>query len=110
MSEELSVTLDPDTEVGQIHAMYVQAKAQADEAVERADLLKAALKSNLAAMDPEATRVTLRTRGVDQSLVLRAQTSTTVDTKKLKAEKPHIWAEFARESVSWRLEFERGGG
>lgn len=91
-----------------LHAAYVDAKAQADEANSRLKGITDAIKAELTAQAPNATRLTLQSSN-GPALGLTYSESWNVDAKRLKAENPLVYVTYAVKRSSWRLAALRGG-
>lgn len=90
------------TRLEQLHASYADLKAAADEADKRLKGVTAAIKAELAAAEPGQERVELRSP-VGPPLRMSYVESWRMDTKRIKAERPDIYATFAVKSGSWQL-------
>lgn len=98
------VIAEPGTKLEQLHAAYIAAKAQADEAAKAAKALSDAIKVELTAFDPSERRFTLASTDPSvPSLGLTYVESWRVDTARLKREAPETWQAFAKLSTSWTL-------
>lgn len=96
------VVAEPGTRLQELHAAYADAKAEADYANDRLKTITDGIKAELAAASPEARRLELRSPG-GRALRMTYTESWRVDTKRLKAENPAVYVEYATKSGSWRL-------
>lgn len=106
--EPLVVAPPADTRLGQLHASWEQAKADADEAAERLKVITDGIKSELAEAAGDETRMELLGDN-GPPLVLAYVESWRFDSKKLKTEDPATWVRYATKGGSWRLERKRAG-
>lgn len=98
------VTPEPESRLDQLTARYETAKALAKQASDEFEDLKTSLKAELASRHPEQKRVVLSSPHLLTPLELKAVPSWRFDSKRCKAERPDIYAAFAKQSTSWRLE------
>jgi hypothetical protein len=95
--------------LAQLHAQYLETKAQADEWAARAKGLSDAIKSELTQAAPDALKVELVTEG-HRPLRLTYRESWRLNTSKLKAEDPQTYVAYAVKSSSWTLTAGGAGG
>lgn len=88
--------------LAQLHAQYLEVKAQADEWADRAKALSDSIKRELQEAAPEALKVELVTDG-QRSLRLSYRESWRLNTAKLKAQDPQTYVQYAVKSGSWTL-------
>jgi hypothetical protein len=103
-----TVEAKPDTRLAQLSAQYDLAKAEVDKATETLKAITDGIKAELVKSAPGASDVRLDAEGLDKPLRLQAVVSRRVDSARLKAEQPQVWADYSDESTSWRLERVRG--
>lgn len=98
---EVAATGNPRLE--QLHAAYAELKARADAAAAELKTVTDALKLELtAAAGPEARKIALV--GPDgPPLRLTYSETWRFDSKRLKAENPHTYVEYAVKGGSWTL-------
>ncbi|MDQ6524289.1 hypothetical protein RB608_11790 [Nocardioides sp. LHD-245] len=107
-----AVVPGPEDRLAALHAQYADAKAEKDAADEHYKAITDAIKTDLltaaAAADPGNNRVELRSA---YGPVLRLTNSRPwrVDSKRLKAEQPYIYAAYAVQGDSWSLRMVPGG-
>lgn len=95
-----------ESRLASLHAQYADAKAEADAAAERlktiTDGIKAELRAQQEAYSPDTDRIELRS---PYGPVLRLTKSerVTFDSKKLKADNPHLYVQYARFGEAWSL-------
>lgn len=102
------VTPEGNARLAQLHATYADVKARADEANEQLKAITDAIKAELAAAQPNATRIELH--GDDgPTLAMTYSERWTVDTKRLKDEAPETYVRYAKKGGSWSLRAIGGG-
>ena len=94
---------DPDTRLDQLAAEYAALKPLADEYLARLEGIKTSIKSELVQLHPGESEIVLVGSTVPLPLRVKAVTKWSLDTKRLKAEKPDIYVRFAKQSTSWEL-------
>lgn len=108
-----AVVPGPEDRLAALHAQYADAKAAKDAADEHykaiTDAIKAELLKAAAAADPTNTRVELRS-AYGPALRLTNSRPWRVDTNRLKAEQPYIYAAYAKQGDQWSLRALPGGG
>lgn len=97
------VAVEPGTRLADLLAMYDHLKAQADEAGQRFDTVKNAIKAELAAAAPGAPQVDVAHSALTQPLRLSYVESWRLDAKRMKAEAPETYVRYAAKSGSWQL-------
>lgn len=100
--EPFAVQPQAGTRLEQLHAAYVDAKAQADEAASRLKSITDALKAELTRAAPEHTRIELASPH-GPTLRLSYVERWTVDSGRLKREDPVTYVRFAKKGGSWTL-------
>lgn len=100
-----------NSELAQLHALYADAKSRAASAAEDLKTITDAIKLKLSESSPGAAKVDLiPANGVDApALRLNYVESWRVDARKLKAENPEVYVQYAKKSGSWRLDPLKGG-
>jgi hypothetical protein len=104
------VTAPADTRLAQLQEQYAQAKADADEANSRLKAITDALKVELTTVAPEQARIQLVGGEGRPALRLAYSESWRVDAKRLKAEQPVLYVQYAKKSGSWSLKAVQSGG
>jgi hypothetical protein len=99
-----TVEAKPDTRLAQLSAQYDLAKAEVDKATETLKAITDGIKAELVKSAPGASDVRLRAEGLERPLRLLEVTARRVNSQRLKAEQPAIWATYSDESTSFRLE------
>lgn len=97
----------PDSRLEQLVAQFDEAKKLAEKHAARLNELKDAIKSELANAAPGAEKVLLHSDYLDKPLQMSYRTEWRLDSKRLKAEAPRTWVEYAKQGGSWRLEQSR---
>lgn len=101
------VNYEPGSRLEQLHAEYIEAKALAASAKERADAATDALKLVLTEAAPGASTVELEgTAG--PKLHLGYSETWRFDSKKFKADDPVTYVRYASKSGSWTLRVAKG--
>jgi len=95
---------DVDSRLAQMSAQYDLAKAEVDKATEALKAITDAIKVEMVKAAPGAHDIRLDAEGLERPLRLLAVTSRRVNSARLKAEQPAIWATYSDESTSFRLE------
>lgn len=98
------LTLEPGSRLEQLVARYPDLKAAADQANEELNAVKTAIKAEMNAAAPHATRVDLAGPLASVPLTLRWVGRRDFDTKKLKAELPEIYEQYRKPEGSGRWE------
>lgn len=98
----------PTPEVAELARVYLELKAQEKALAEAKETLSARLKlaaetvTAQAGLDPEDTKVLFE--GQDLAVYVTPTETWRVDATRLKKEQPHLYAAYAKKSVSRRLE------
>lgn len=94
------------SKLADLHAQYVGAKAASKAADEELKAITDAIKLELSKAAPDQTQVDLIPANgvVAPALRLNYVESWRIDSKKLKAENPETYVQYARKSGSWRLD------
>lgn len=100
--EPLRVDADTDEELAQLHALYPELKAAADEATKKFDAVKQAIKVKLAERAPECPKFAL-TSEHGPTLTLTYSTSRRFDSKRFKQDQPAVYETYTYETGSWTL-------
>jgi hypothetical protein len=98
---------EPDTRLDQLAAEYAALAPLAKEYNDRLNEIKDGIKAELANAAPGATKVLLTSSYLEKPLQLSARSEWRLDSKRLKAEHPATWVEYAKQTTSWRLESAR---
>jgi hypothetical protein len=98
-----TVTVEPGSRLDDLLALYDQLKAQADEAEQRFETVKNAVKAELAAAAPGAPQVDVAHPALAQPLRLSYVEAWRLDAKRMKAEAPELYVTYAAKSGSWQL-------
>lgn len=91
-----------DEKLAQLHAMYADLKAAADDATSKLKAVTDAIKLELTSRDQDARRFTL-TGESGPALALTHSTSWRLDSRALKRDEPETWVRYAKQSGSWTL-------
>lgn len=97
------VTADPDSELGQLTALYDRLDVQAKAKTAELEDVKTRIKAELAAQHPDTEEILLVSSACSTPLRMYLQTSWRLDSKRLKAANPHVWVQFAKEQSTWYL-------
>jgi hypothetical protein len=95
--------VEPGSRLEDLLATYAHLKPQADEAATRLKSVTDAIKAELQALAPDATRIEVAHEALPQALRLSYIESWSLDTKALKAEDPVTYVRFARKGGKWEL-------
>lgn len=108
--EQPPVLVEPpaDSRLATFHALYAEAKAEADAANEKLKAITDAIKIELTQVAPEERRLELRTNGAP-TLRLTYSEAWRVDSSRLKRDAPEVYKTFAKKSGSWKLKAVGGG-
>lgn len=98
------VTPEPESRLEQLTARLDGVKAKKKQADEEEKELTSAIKGELQRMYPGVTTVVLTSPYLQSPMVMSRRLSWQLDTKALKAQFPQVYASFARQVPSWRLE------
>jgi hypothetical protein len=93
----------PDSRLDGLLARYESLKAAAEEANERFEACKDAIKAEISGQHPEARRVVIKSGALNAPLELVAVEQMRLDTKKFKAENPLQYCAYTYKSTSWQL-------
>jgi len=96
------ISADDTTRLGQLHAAYAAAKAEADAAAELLKTITDGIKLELGQRAHGAERIRLSTPGAPVMQLARSETWR-LDSKRLKAEYPETWVRYAVKGESWTL-------
>jgi predicted phage-related endonuclease len=99
----------PGTRLEQLHAQYADLKARADDAAAQLKGCTDAIKLELTQAAPNERSLVLSS-DAGPALGLTYVESWRIDTGKLKAEQPYLYAKYAKKSGSWRLARVQDGG
>lgn len=97
-----TINLEPGSRLEQLVARYPELKAAADAATEALNAVKTAIKAEMNAAAPTATRVDLA--GAEVPLQLRWVGRRDLDTKRLKSERPDVYEAYRKPEGSGRWE------
>ena len=97
-----AVTAPPGSRLEGLLASYEAVKAAAEEAAERFESLKAAVKAEMAAACPGEQLVTASGAGLPR-LQLAWKKAWRLDTARLKSEQPETYARYAEQKGRWEL-------
>jgi hypothetical protein len=84
-------------------AVYAQLKPQADELATRLKSVTDGIKAELQAAAPEARKIDVAHPALAQPLRLSYVESWRLDSKKLKAENPALYVQYALKGGKWEL-------
>lgn len=107
MTAQARAHVQPGSRLDDLLAMYAQLKPQADEMAARLKTVTDAIKVELMAAAPEARRIDVEHTALAQPLQLSYVESWSLDAKRLKAEVPEIYVQFARKGSRWELRGQR---
>lgn len=93
---------EPDSRLDALAAEYAQLQPQVQALTERLKTVTDGIKTELAMTGAETTL--LASPHLPELLRLSRVMSWRLDSKRLKAEHPQTWAQYARKSLSWRLD------
>lgn len=92
----------PDTELAELRARYADLKRIKDAATEEFDAVKSKLQHQLSEATNGATRAVLYVDG-HKPMNLTYSEPWTVDSKRLQAEQPLIYVQYARQGKRWTM-------
>lgn len=98
------VVPEPDTRLDQLAAEYAALKPLADEYAARLKAITDGIKAELSTAAPGETKVLLHSSYLAKPLQLSARFERRVNAKKLQAELPDIYEQYAPLGAHWRLE------
>ncbi|GAA5154680.1 hypothetical protein GCM10023340_38650 [Nocardioides marinquilinus] len=109
--QRLTVTPDGESRLAQLHALYPDLKAAADDAASKLKAVTDAIKVELTQLAPEERRFELAGPADSRTpaLQLTYVESQRVDSRRLKAEQPAVYAAYSKPSGSWTLRPATGG-
>jgi hypothetical protein len=102
------VTPRKNSRLEQLHAVYADAKAKADQATSDLKTVTDAIKAEMTKAAPDQARLEL-VGPHGPRLTLTYVESWRVDATRLKAEAPETYVMFAKKRGSWQLKAARGG-
>lgn len=103
LQQPVRAEVAPGSRLDDLLAIYAQLKPAADETAARLKTVTDAIKSELMAAAPEARRIDVAHAALPQPLRLSYVESWTLDTKRLKADDPATYVQYARKGGSWQL-------
>lgn len=98
-----TIAPEPDSRLDFLCAEYEQIRAAYEEAKARFDEITDGLKSELAKAAPGHGKVLLASPYLNSMLKLELRERWTVDSKRLKAEDPLTYVQYAKQAASWYL-------
>lgn len=104
------IQAEPQGRLEALAAAYAEAKPAAEAAEAYLKQITDAIKVELANAAPGALKVDLASPVLAAPLRLQARTSWRLDTKRLKAEAPETYVQYAVQSTAWELRAVPGGG
>lgn len=103
------VQADADPQLSQLHVLYAEKKAASEAANAELKTITDAIKLALTTAAPGKPKVELRgTHG--PALALTHVTTQRLDTNRLKADQPALYASYVKPSSTWKLAPVRGAG
>lgn len=100
---DMRTAVQPGSRLDDLLAVYAELKPQADEVAARLKAVTDAIKAELMAAAPGATRVDVDHAALPAPLRLSYVESWTLDAKRMKTEAPEVYVAFARKGGSWQL-------
>lgn len=100
---EAIITAQPGSRLGELAEMYAMLKPQAEEVKNRLEEVVNAIKLELNTAAPDSHRVQLQSPALTAPLELSARTAWKLDSKKLKAEAPALYVQYAVQTTYWEL-------
>lgn len=97
-----TIEAESNERLAQLHTMYADLKAAADDAAAKLKVVTDAIKVELNSAAPTSTRIELAGDNGPR-LRLSYSTSMRLDSTRLKRDDPALWARYAKESGSWTL-------
>lgn len=97
------VKVEPGSRLQDLLAAYTHLKPQADELASRLKTVTDAIKAELATAAPDTTQVDVMDETLAAPLRLSWVERWDLDTKRMKAEAPAIYVQYARKSGRWEL-------
>ncbi len=98
-----TVKVEPGSRLEDLLATYDHLKAQADEAAERFETVKTAIKVELAAAAPGVAQVDVAHQSLAQPLRLSWVESWRLDARRMKVDDPATYVQYAVKGGSWQL-------
>lgn len=95
--------VEPGSRLDDLLATYAELKPQADELTTRLKAVTDGIKSELQAAQPDARKVDVEHAALAQPLRLSYVESWRLDTKRLKAEHPAVYVQYASKGGKWEL-------
>lgn len=103
LQEPIVVRAEPESRLEALAAAYAQAKPAADAADAHLKSITDAIKLELSNAAPGALKVDLSSPDLPTPLRLQAKTGWRLDTKRLKAEAPETYVQYAVQTTAWEL-------
>lgn len=103
------VTPKANSRLEQLHALYADAKAAADDADEKLKAITDGIKAELTRAAPEQPRIEL-TGQAGPPLRLSYSETWRFDSRRFKSEDPATYVRYAKKSGSWTLKVASQGG
>jgi len=103
----VQVTPRKNSKLEQLHAIYTEAKAKADQAAADLKTVTDAIKAEMTSAAPDAARLEL-VGPHGPRLMLTYVEWWRVDATRLKKEDPETYVRFAKKGGSWQLKAARG--
>jgi hypothetical protein len=97
------VNVEPGGRLADLLAAYAQLKPQTDELTARLKTVTEAIKAELTAAAPGAAQIDVAHPALAQPLRLSYVERWELDTRRLKAEEPATYVQYARKSGRWEL-------
>lgn len=94
---------EPESRLDQLTARLEPAKEKAAQAKAELDELTTAIKTELSRLAPGATEILLHSPHLSRPWQMEQVESFRFDSTRCKTEYPHIYAAFAKKSITWRL-------
>ena len=98
-----------DSRLAQLLSLYPNLKTAADDAARQLKDVTDAIKAELAAAGQGSPRVEVHAHGL-QSMALVHTERWTLDAKRMKAENPLLYVQYAKKGESWTLKPLAAGG
>ena len=99
----MNIKPEPGSRLDDLLATYAHLKPAADEAAARLKTVTDAIKAELASAAPDAQRIEVAHEALPNALRLMYVERWSLDTKRLKAERPEVYVNFARKDGRWEL-------
>lgn len=94
---------EPGTRLAQLVSLFASLKPDVEDYTERFKATKDGIKSEMSALRPGETTVTLTSDLLEKPLKLSAKTSNRVDTKLLKDIFPEVYDYVLKPTTAWEL-------